>query len=46
MIKNVYMMIYLVCLLCIVNYCYGQITFISFLVNENKIENYLKRCYK
>ena len=30
MVKNVYMMIYLVCLLCIVNYCYGQVAFISF----------------
>ena len=30
MVNNVYMMIYLVCLLCIVNYCYGQEAFISF----------------
>ena len=29
MVNNIYMMIYLVCLLCIVNYWYGQVAFIN-----------------
>ena len=30
MVNNVYMMIYRVCLLCIVNYCYGEVAFVIF----------------